>query len=140
MKSSNWCNRSSRRGITLVEVVVGIALLATLLVMILLAFRAHATQIRQAQDRLEAIRLADTLLAVAWSGSGTLHAGQQAELPDHPGWLWRVVPGASPLPPALSGGTIVQLEIVAREPGVSDRRLTQVELLVSPSSTLVPVE
>lgn len=85
-----------RSGLTLIEVTVGLSLLATLLVMILLATQQHAAQLRRAQQRLEAVRAADQLL-MEWyqtpegppeSGEGTIESGDGKSL------SWSVAPAA----------------------------------------------
>ena len=51
--SAACCRRSAGRGLTLVEVIAGLALLATLLASILVAFGSQAAQIRAARDRYD---------------------------------------------------------------------------------------
>jgi prepilin-type N-terminal cleavage/methylation domain-containing protein len=64
MQNSNIFGRRRRRdGLTLVEVVVSLALLATLAVAILIAYGSHQRQMRAAQLQLEAQQIADELLA-----------------------------------------------------------------------------
>ncbi|MEM7557550.1 MAG: type II secretion system protein [Planctomycetota bacterium] len=55
-----------RKAFTLVEVVVGCVLLATLLVSTLLATSRYRNQIARAQRRQQAVYLADMLLASWW--------------------------------------------------------------------------
>ena len=62
------CSASSRRGVTLIEVVAGVLLLSTLLVSIILTHSRHALQVRKAQRRLAAIEATDNLL-VRWFDS-----------------------------------------------------------------------
>ena len=57
------------RGLTLIEVVAGLALLASLGVAMLAILSAHRQQARQAADRLQAADLADQLLAGWYSSS-----------------------------------------------------------------------
>ncbi len=58
-----YCKRARRHGLTIVEVLVGILLLSTLLVTMLVAFSRHRRQMERASLRLEAIEIADELLA-----------------------------------------------------------------------------
>lgn len=82
--------RFVRKGLTLVEVVAGIALLATILVTMLIAYRANAEQIRKAHDRKLAIELLDELLA-NWEQDLTVPVpGETGVFEDSP-WSWRVV-------------------------------------------------
>lgn len=63
--TSSPCCGASRSGLTLVEVLAGLALLAGLLIAAVLASARHAAQVRAAGRRLDAIDAADRLL-VAW--------------------------------------------------------------------------
>ena len=69
MSRATLCRSGDRRGLTLVEVVAGLALLASLGVAMLSILTAHRQQARQAADRLQAADLADQLLA-GWYSSG----------------------------------------------------------------------
>jgi len=83
--------RSTARGLTLVEVVAGLVLLATLLASILVAFGSQAAQIRAARDRMAAIDMADRLLS-EWTSQNAIPAvGTQQSLPGTENWSWRVV-------------------------------------------------
>lgn len=118
-----------RSGLTLVEVVAGLALLVTLLVSILMAFGLHASQIRSAKDRLEATAVADKLLT-AWMAGGTLPTVGERELIDTEDgntW-WRIVEGSGDRQPM--GLHTIKLEIVQRSPGMQESVLTSVELFV----------
>lgn len=128
---SHWSSNSPRRGLTLVEVVAGIALLSTLLVLTLASFRAHTAQVRGTKARMAAIRAADELLSEWFSGAGVPPAGQGGEVTGHPGWTWRTVPVASTKNPQLSGTLIVKLEILGDRNTPGDSVLSAVELLVS---------
>ncbi len=132
---SNRCSRrSARTGLTLVEVVAGIALLATLLVSLLSAFRAHAAQIRSAQDRLRAIRIADELLAT-WMAAGVIPAvDEQESIPETTGWSWRIARAESSPDLQKLGAAAVRLEIVEASEDSSARVLTFVELMVQGNS------
>ena len=115
---------------TLVEVVVGIALLAVLLVLILSSFRAHAAQVRAANLRMQAIRRADELLST-WTASGGIPAvGESEQVPNSPEWTWRIVRAAQSPELTQLGAESVRLEIVATPFAVEDLPLTSVELVV----------
>jgi prepilin-type N-terminal cleavage/methylation domain-containing protein len=58
-----FSHSESRGGFTLIELVVGLVLLATLLVSILLASARYEKSRRLAQNRSKAVQLADSLLA-----------------------------------------------------------------------------
>lgn len=130
MKSSGWSRPLRRRGMTLVEVVAGIALLSTLLVMILMAHRNHSAQIRKAKDRMKAIRVADELLSV-WMASVSLpRIGQREEVPGVSGWHWQIIPVPVTNDLSLLRATSVRLEIVDGSRPSGDKLLASVELMV----------
>lgn len=58
-KPRRFCVRSTRMGLTLIEVIAATLLLGTLLVSILLAYSRHAIQIKKAQQRLAVINALD---------------------------------------------------------------------------------
>lgn len=59
----------SRTGLTLIEVVAGLALMGTLLVTVLLGASSHLRQLRAAQQKTIAIESLDRLLSL-WSSDG----------------------------------------------------------------------
>ncbi|MFK7738312.1 MAG: prepilin-type N-terminal cleavage/methylation domain-containing protein [Pirellulaceae bacterium] len=64
----NRSRSASKRGLTLIELVVGLVLLATVLVSILLASARYEKSSRLAKNRRQAVQLADNLLA-SWFDS-----------------------------------------------------------------------
>lgn len=129
MSKSCW-RRCGTRGLTIVEVIAGLALLSTLLVSILVTYRAHAAQVRGAQDRLAAIEAADDLLT-EWSAAGVVPAvGREERLPGDDGWAWRIVAGQGDLIREL-GIKTVRLEIFRLTADDPTEALASVELLVS---------
>ncbi|HBO44191.1 MAG TPA: hypothetical protein DD670_09710 [Planctomycetaceae bacterium] len=85
-------SRAHRRAMTLLEVAVGLLLLATLLVGILRAFGQHSRQARHARIRLEAVAVADALLAEWFSRGGEVPGDDEGEVPGHPEYYWRLTP------------------------------------------------
>ena len=79
-----------RSGLTLVEVLAGLTLLATLATSILLGYAAHRRQIRTAEDRIVAVEIADQLLS-GWYASGSRPPmNQQGFVPvADQQWRWR---------------------------------------------------
>ena len=63
------CARGSRTGLTLVEVVAGLALMGTLLVAVILGASSHLRQLRTVERKKAAIESLDKLLA-SWSHHG----------------------------------------------------------------------
>jgi len=105
-----------RRGLSLVEVVAGVALLATLLVGIVLAAGRHGAQLRAAEQRLAAVRAADRLLAQWYGEPAGPPRDATGPVTGAPGLVWRTRPLVQPDAEQL-GLEIVRLEI--RERGVA---------------------
>jgi type II secretory pathway pseudopilin PulG len=123
------CRRSAVRGLTLVEVIAGLVLLATLLASILVAFGSQAAQIRKSRDRLQAIELADRLLA-NWNSQNAIPvAGTEQSLAGTKDWRWRIVEAAS-ADLERAGLASVRLEVFYPIAGGPDQVLTAVDLLV----------
>lgn len=72
----------NRKAFTLVEVVVGCVLLATLLVSTLLATSRYRSQIARAQRRQQAVYLADTLLASWWDSQKGIPLAESGTVAD----------------------------------------------------------
>lgn len=68
-RSISSCERGSRTGLTLIEVVAGLALMGTLLVAVLLGASSHLRQLRTARQKTSAIESLDRLLPF-WSRDG----------------------------------------------------------------------
>ena len=84
-----WRSRSTAT--TLVEAVMGMALLGTLLTGSLVAqvrFNRQAAQARRVND---ACRVADDLLESLWRQKDRQPWPDGGDVPDHPGWRWRIV-------------------------------------------------
>jgi len=77
------------RGFTLVEVVVGMILLATLLVSVLQAYGLHHRQLRHARDQLTATQLADRQLSDWMTTSSGVPVFAGGTVFGQPGWSWR---------------------------------------------------
>jgi len=101
----------NRRGLTLIEVVAGLALLASLLVGCLTAYGHHVRQVRQARQRLAAVRAADALLAQWFQESGRIPVAAQNSFAGAGQLCWRTRlisdPGAE-----LLASQVVRLEIL----------------------------
>jgi prepilin-type N-terminal cleavage/methylation domain-containing protein len=133
--SNAFSSSSGRRGLTLVEVIAGLVLLATLLTAVLAAFKTHATQIRGARERLKASATAEELVS-GWAAQGALPAvGTQKPLPGTDGWFWRVLANESPLSGPVKTGT-VRVEIIRPRDAAGDDVLASVVLVV-PGNTSV---
>ncbi len=132
--SNAFSNSSTRRGLTLVEVIAGLVLLATLLTAVLAAFKAHAAQIRGARDRLKASETAEELVS-SWAAQGALPAvGTQKALAGTDGWSWRVLANDSqPSGPVKIGS--VRIEIIRPRDVAGDEVLASVALVVPGNTT-----
>ena len=88
--SSTFGRRRRRDGLTLVEVVVSLALLATLAVGILIAYGSHQRQMRAAQRQLEAQQIADELLAGWYDSANVIPRDQFGAVSGREdSWWWR---------------------------------------------------
>ena len=76
-------------GLTLLEVIVALALMGTVLVSSILAFSSHRRQLSVAQKRLEAIAIADELLARLQSQQGGVPVPSSGLVVGKPGWNWQ---------------------------------------------------
>lgn len=128
---SSLCS-SPRRGFTLVEVVVGLALMASVLVGSLISFSAHQRQLRTAESKLAAVSLADEILSqLSGRREGVPRAGRGG-IADRPGWFWqtRVVGVAAPAGIPLQ---VIRLEVIQIGADRTPRVHTHVEI-VEPAS------
>lgn len=115
---------------TLVEVVAGLALMATLLVSILIAFGTHVGQVRAAENRMRAIAYADGLLS-HWLISGSLPAvGESGRIEGTDDLWWRMVDGENRSRAPLELHTL-RLDVIQRAKMHDDQIVTSVELFQS---------
>jgi hypothetical protein len=125
---------------TLVEVVGGLGLLATLLVALLLAKARYTHQAAAADRRLQAVAAADALLA-GWhqeprslvrAGSGAVAGGGE--------FSWRTQ-GIINAPVGELGAAVVRLEILDERPeAAANRVITSVEFVVDQEIPAATVE
>ena len=129
--SRRFSKRCVRRGLTLIEVVAGIALLSTLLVAILVSYRAHAAQVRAAKRRLQVIDFADQQMATWMSTGRTPPIGKKGESTDGK-YSWKIVRGEATTAKRL-GLDVARLEVRSKQQSAGDTALATVEFL-----TLLP--
>ncbi|MDG2221812.1 MAG: hypothetical protein P8L85_10540 [Rubripirellula sp.] len=106
------CSHSDRRdGLTLVEVVVGLVLMATVLVSSLLATGAHRRQHHFSNNKLVAVGIADDLLNQFLNSRDGIPPVAQGLIAARPQWSWRtqVVGAAAPAGVPMQ---VIRLEIL----------------------------
>ena len=101
-------------GFTLIEVVVGLTLMATVVVASLLAFSAHQKQIRQARSKIAAVQVADDLLNRMSANRTGIPSSARGTIIDHPNWTWRTRVTAETIRAEIPL-RIIQLEIFERQ-------------------------
>ena len=102
------------RAFTLIEVVVGLTLMATVVVASLLAFSAHQKQIRQARSKIAALQISDDLLNRMSASRSGIPPFATGTIPEHPNWTWRTrVTEETTL--AQLPVLIIQLQIIQRQ-------------------------
>jgi len=130
--------------VTLIEAVVGTAILGTLLVGILTADSRQRRQTWRAERRIEACAIADELLEGWWPKRDKLPRASTGRVDGHKGWTWRTRT-VSNRDAERMGAEVVVLEVfgpqlpgaanspaaaaLSREPSVSVELLMPAELL-----------
>jgi hypothetical protein len=89
MKRSRASWRRSTRGVTLVEAVLGTAILGSLLVSLLMAASRLHVQAARAEARIAACRIADGLLETWWPKPDAFPRRGQGAVAGLAGWSWR---------------------------------------------------
>lgn len=132
----NWpgsSRRRRRRGLTLVEAALAMALLGTLLVSLLVATSQMTAQRGRAERRLEACRAIDALLESWWSKRSDLPRTGTGYVSGHPDWTWRT----SLVPNEVAKA--IEAEVVAVEvfvPGTPNQEpAARVEILLPPAAS-----
>ena len=89
MKSFRYRPKQNPNGFSLVEVVIGLVLMATVLASTLLAYTAHQRQRAMADAKLEAVVIADELLEVFSNSREGIPAAGRGAIMGKPGWFWQ---------------------------------------------------
>jgi hypothetical protein len=125
--------RARHGGLTLVEVVAGIAILGSVLVGVVLAKSRHTRQLALAQRRQAAVRAADSLINEWWTGSEGIPVNESGAVPSAPSLVWetRIVDNRDV---ERLGARVVRVELRESESSTyredADRPLVTVELVL----------
>ena len=127
-------------GLTLVEVVAGLALLSTLLVAVLTTKARATRQWSHAQRKLEAVAAADRLVTNWWQDLDRFPRRAAGRVPGQSGLAWRTTPVAKP---ELAGlmVSVIRVEVLD-ESAVGDARrsaLASVEVVLDDDRPPAPV-
>lgn len=124
------CSRCNERStaFTLIEVIVGLTLMATVLVSSLLSFAAHQKQRRFADAKIAAVTVADDLLHVMSASPEGIPARGRGLIPGQRNWFWQTsVVGA--MAPAQVPMRVIRFEIIEQSSQGSLRALVTVDLV-----------
>ena len=116
---------------TLVEVVLGLVLLATLLVAVLLTRARFVRQTASAQRRAAAVVAADEMLSAWWGDRKNFPVDAEGTVKNRPELAWRTRLVADETAQSL-GGRVVALEMLNRGDGRGEtpETILRVELLL----------
>lgn len=81
--------RRARRGLTLIEAVLGTAIMGTLLVAVLMGASRLQAQAARAGERAAACRIADGLLEAWWAKPEEFPRSAGGAVRPYEGWSWR---------------------------------------------------
>ena len=117
---------NSRRGFTLLEVIVALAIMGAILVASLLAFSQHRRQLALADKRIEATMIADRLVSQLSSQRDGIPVGARGIVANKTNWIWQTsLLGTTTL--ATVQMRVLRFEIV--EIGQSPTQLISVDLV-----------
>ena len=119
------------KGFSLVEVVIGLVLMATLLVSTLLAYGAHQHQRALANAGIEAVAIADELLHRMSNSRDGIPSVGRGVIPGKPSWFWETTIVGTTLPAGVPLQVIrFQVGRVTSEGAVQS--LTSVDVVEAP--------
>jgi hypothetical protein len=124
--------RLRRGGLTLIEVVAGLALLGWLLSAVILAKSRNTRQFSRASLKLEAVEAADALMTRWWAHKSQQPPSMtgQGDVPGSDRLTWRASQAANETIESL-GGLVVRLEIVDARTGTESPPLYTLDFVVS---------
>jgi len=103
-------SRPRKPGVTLVETLVGTALLGSLLVSILMGVSRLEAQAGRAERRVTACRIADRLLETWWANQEAFPRNARGRIRSPRGWQWRTQVVENESAQALDG-EVVAVEV-----------------------------
>ncbi len=115
LKSFSRSRPTSRDGFTLIEVVVGLALMASVLVGSMLAFSAHRHQLLAADKKVAAVSVADDVLSRLINSRDGIPLKATGEIPSHPTWYWETIPVGTATPAGVALD-VVRFQIIEITP------------------------
>ncbi len=98
-------------GFTLMEVVVGLTLMATVLVGSLLSFSAHRRQLRRADAKIAAVAVADDLLSRFMGSREGIPLLANGSIDSHPTWYWQTQPVGTTAPAGVPL-QVIRLQVI----------------------------
>jgi len=126
--SKKLSKTSSRQGLTLLEVIAGIALISTLFVGLLLAMSRHGKQLQLAQLQLSATEAADQLLDNWYSELGSVPTSGKGVITSQPELAWQTT-SIGTVTIGTVQFTIVRLAILDGHMPESGQPLVKVDVL-----------
>ena len=130
MKSNLCSSLRRRRGLTLIEVVAGLALMSSILVAVLFLKSRYARQQALADHHLQSLTAADALLSFWWKEPATFPRRGSGSIASNPalGWQTRQVFNSDL---ATLGCQIIRLEITDRSPsGLGSSDIVAVDVML----------
>jgi Tfp pilus assembly protein PilV len=101
-----------RQGLTLIEVVAGLALMATILVAMLVMKTRFTHQLAFSNQHLRAVAAADSLLEQWWADPAKFPINRSGAIPQYPGFDWQTNLVENDVVARLDS-RVVRLDIVA---------------------------
>ena len=133
-RRTTLANPARRRGLTLVEVAAGLALMAGLLVAMLAIKSRAARQLSDADRHLRGVAAADGLLSRWWADPSTLPVDASGTVPADPALTWQT--RMSDAEPALARAGLRVVRLVVsdpRTPAGTSPVLASVEVTLPPA-------
>ena len=127
------CNTTvqpQRNGLTLIEIVVGLVIMASVLASSLIAFSAHRRQLRHAEQRIEAVAIADELLLLLSGQVDGFPNSGRGTIAGKPQWFWQtsIVGTTSPMDVPLQ---VIRLRVIETQQDGQQKLLTSVDVVES---------